>query len=97
MSLVKTEKANIFMDWVWDIIEKYRHNELSIDLSQVNNILNTLTNTIFIIDINSNINTTRDKFYKRNKSVKISSKERMVILVNKNVSKISITNRIFPY
>ena len=21
-------KANLFMDWVWDIIEKYRHNEL---------------------------------------------------------------------
>ena len=23
-----SKKANLFMDWVWDIIEKYRHNEL---------------------------------------------------------------------
>lgn len=34
------------MDWVWDIIEKYRHNELTPDLSQVTNILNTITNTL---------------------------------------------------
>lgn len=25
----RQSKANIFMDWVWDIVERYRHNELS--------------------------------------------------------------------
>ena len=25
----RQKNANIFMDWVWDIIEKYRHNELN--------------------------------------------------------------------
>ena len=42
----RQKQANIFMDWVWDIIEKYRHNELTPDLSQVTNILNTITNTL---------------------------------------------------
>ena len=27
-----SKKANLFMDWVWDIIEKYRHNELQPNL-----------------------------------------------------------------
>lgn len=31
-------KANLFMDWVWDIVEKYRNKELkSYDYSQVDN------------------------------------------------------------
>ena len=39
-------KANIFMDWVWDIIEKYRHNELTPDLTQITNTLTSITNTL---------------------------------------------------
>lgn len=27
-------KANIFMDWVWDIVEQYRHNELAFPAGQ---------------------------------------------------------------
>lgn len=39
-------KANEFMDWTWDIIEKYRHNELTPDLSQITSTLTSITNTL---------------------------------------------------
>ena len=39
-------KANEFMDWTWDIIEKYRHNELTPDLSQITSTLTAITNTL---------------------------------------------------
>ena len=42
----RQKNAHIFMDWVWDIVEKYRHNELTPDLSQIMNTLNTTTNAI---------------------------------------------------
>ena len=42
----RQKNANIFMDWVWDIIEKYRHNELIPDLSQITSTLTTITNTL---------------------------------------------------
>lgn len=42
----KSKRANEFMDWVWDIIEKYRHNELIPDLSQITSTLTTITNTL---------------------------------------------------
>lgn len=42
----RQKNANIFMDWVWNIIEKYRHNELIPDLSQITSTLNTITNTL---------------------------------------------------
>ena len=35
----KSDKANQFMDWVWDIVEKYRNNEF-VYISQQNNIEN---------------------------------------------------------
>lgn len=43
-------KADIFMDWVWDIIEKYRANELvpvqqQIDMAQISN---TISNAIIL-------------------------------------------------
>ena len=38
----RQKNANIFMDWIWDIVEKYRHNELMPDLSQITS---TLTST----------------------------------------------------
>ena len=39
-------KANLFMDWVWDIIEKYRHNELQPNLQPLVDSLSILTQTI---------------------------------------------------
>lgn len=42
----RQKNANIFMDWVWNIIEKYRHNELIPDLSQITSTLTTITNTL---------------------------------------------------
>lgn len=44
-----SKQANLFMDWTWDIITKYRHNELIPDLSQVTSTLNTITNTLTIL------------------------------------------------
>lgn len=35
----KSDKANQFMDWVWDVVEKYRNNEF-VYISQQNNIIN---------------------------------------------------------
>ena len=48
-------KANIFMDWVWDIIEKYRHNELQPNLQSLIDSLSILTQTISTMqqDINT--------------------------------------------
>ena len=48
-------KANIFMDWVWDIIEKYRHNELQPNLQPLIDSLSILTRTITTMqqDINT--------------------------------------------
>ena len=43
-----SKKANLFMDWVWDIIEKYRHNELQsqLNLQPLIDSLSILTQTI---------------------------------------------------
>lgn len=41
-----SKQANMFMDWTWDIIEKYRHNELIPDLSQITSALTSITNTL---------------------------------------------------
>ena len=53
----RQSKANIFMDWVWDIIEKYRHNELQLqsNLQPLIDSLSILTQTITTIqqDINT--------------------------------------------
>ena len=44
----RQSKANLFMDWVWDIIEKYRHNELQPvqDITPITDTLNTLTQVL---------------------------------------------------
>lgn len=42
----KSKRANEFMDWTWDIIEKYRHNELTPVLSQITSTLTSMTNTL---------------------------------------------------
>ena len=48
-------KANLFMDWVWDIIEKYRHNELQPNLQPLIDSISILTQTITTMqqDINT--------------------------------------------
>ena len=50
-------KANLFMDWVWAIIEKYRHNELQsqLNLQPLIDSLSILTQTITTMqqDINT--------------------------------------------
>ena len=38
-------KANLFMDWVWNIVEKYRNKEL-LDMSVLTSTLNNLTNIL---------------------------------------------------
>lgn len=42
----KSKRANEFMNWTWDIIEKYRHNELAPNLSQITSALTSITNTL---------------------------------------------------
>ena len=41
-----SKKANLFMDLVWDIIEKYRHNELQPNLEQLTETLSSITQTL---------------------------------------------------
>lgn len=49
-------KANIFMDWVWDIIEKYRNNELSItsqiDIKPITDAITSMKQTITTLTSN---------------------------------------------
>lgn len=44
----RQKQANIFMDWVWDIISKYRHNELNTtpNIQPLIDAITTLTNTV---------------------------------------------------
>ena len=43
-----SKRANEFMDWVWDIIESYRHNELNIsqNTQPLADAITTLTQTV---------------------------------------------------
>ena len=52
-----SKKANLFMDWVWDIIEKYRHNELQSqpNLQPLIDSLSILTQTITTMQQDINI------------------------------------------
>lgn len=36
-------KANLFMDWVWDIISKYRHNELNPTIPDLQPLIDSIT------------------------------------------------------
>lgn len=62
-------KANLFMDWVWDIVEKYRANELvptqtqQIDMKPLVDVITTLTNNM--ITIQQDINTLKDQSNKK--------------------------------
>lgn len=70
-------KTNIFMDWVWDIVYQYRHNELisfndlsnlTGKMSSINNTLNSINQTLLTLEktINSiKSNTEQPKLPKR--------------------------------
>ena len=51
-------KANIFMDWVWDIVEKYRNNELNTQdklitaIENINTILSSMNDRLIILEEN---------------------------------------------
>lgn len=94
----RQKNANIFMDWTWDIIQKYRHNELTPDLSQITSILTSITNTLTTLTQTMTSMQQEIDSLKETQSVqpKLPKKE-MVILVNQNVPKISALNRLFPY
>ena len=42
----RQSKANLFMDWVWDIIERYRHDELQPNLEQLTETLSSITQSL---------------------------------------------------
>lgn len=44
----RQKNTNMFMDWTWDIIEKYRHNELNTtpNIQSLIDAITTLTNTV---------------------------------------------------
>lgn len=44
----RQKNANIFMDWTWDIISRYRHNELNTipNIQSLIDAITTLTNTV---------------------------------------------------
>ena len=58
-------KANIFMDWVWDIIEKYRHNELQSqpNIQPLIDSLSILTQTITTMQ--QDINTLKESQFQK--------------------------------
>ena len=63
-------KANIFMDWVWDIIEKYRHNELQPNLDQLTETLSSITQTLAnitnnMVSMQQDINTLKESQLQR--------------------------------
>ncbi len=49
-------KANQFMDWVWDIIEKYRNNELStpqsVDMKPITDVITSMTQVLTTLTTN---------------------------------------------
>lgn len=39
--------ANMFMDWVWDVVEKYRHNQLQpFDVHELSNTISSMVKTL---------------------------------------------------
>ena len=53
------------MDWVWNIIEKYRHNELQPNLEQLTETLSSITQTLAnitnnMVSMQQDINTLKE-------------------------------------
>ena len=65
-----SKKANLFMDLVWDIIEKYRHNELQPNLEQLTETLSSITQTLAnitnnMVSMQQDINTLKESQLKK--------------------------------
>lgn len=52
----KSDKANQFMDWVWDIVERYRNHELittpQIDMTPITESITSMSQAITILSTN---------------------------------------------
>lgn len=77
-----SKKAKLFMDWVWDVIEKYRHNELQ---SQPN--LQPLIDSLSILTQNNNHYAARHKYIKRITTEKETARKEILSLENKYIQK----------
>ena len=69
-------KANLFMDWVWGVIEAYRHNELTpqIDMTPLTQAITTLTQTI--AQMQQDINTLKESSNIQTKTLPIKKNSR---------------------
>lgn len=67
-------KANLFMDWVWDVIEAYRHNELTpqINITPLTDAITTLTQSM--TQMQQDINILKGQSQKKSLSTKIHSR-----------------------
>lgn len=61
----RQKNANIFMDWVWDIIEKYRHNNLNITSNMQPLIDNLTTLTSTMVQMQQDINILKEESVKK--------------------------------
>lgn len=69
-------KANLFMDWVWGVIEAYRHNELTpqINMTPLTQAITTLTQTI--AQMQQDINTLKESSNIQTKTLPIKKNSR---------------------
>lgn len=67
-------KANLFMDWVWDVIEAYRHNELTpqINITPLTDAITTLTQSM--TQMQQDINILKGQSQKKSLPTKIHSR-----------------------
>lgn len=84
-------KANQFMDWVWDIVEKYRNNEF-VHISQQNNTVNeklielltSMDNRLSKLEEQSNKKKLPEKKYSRWKTNTFKKLNTLLSYVNEN-------------
>lgn len=70
-----SKRANEFMDWVWNVIEAYRHNELSsqIDITPLTEVIATLSQSM--AQIQQDITTLKEQSHqKKSLPIKIHSR-----------------------
>ena len=70
----RQKKADSFMDWVWDVIEAYRHNELTpqIDIAPLTEAITTLTQSM--VQMQQDINALKEQSQKKLHPIKIHSR-----------------------
>ena len=71
-----SKRANEFMDWVWNVIEAYRHNELTpqIDITPLTQAITTLTQTM--AQMQQDINTLKESTQTQNKILPVKKNSR---------------------